>query len=100
MDIIHKSRKQWKCKKFLDHEYTIDNMSKLKNTYTIYTRASEKKDDEFNNSSQTKTLEEYEYNGKKYVRVEIDSYDDEKALFFQMVKNTKMETMFGLKLNL
>ena len=47
----------------LDHEYTIDNMSKLK-ILIQYIQGLRKKKDEFNNSSQTKHLKNMNIMGK------------------------------------
>lgn len=56
----------------LEQAYRRGNISKTRNTYTT----DSEKYDAYSRPFKAKTHEEYEYNGKRYVRVEANSYYD------------------------
>ncbi len=57
----------------LEREYKSGRLSKTKNSYTTDSRKCDAYDEKF----LAKQHEEYEYNGKRYVRVEANSFYDE-----------------------
>ena len=54
----------------LEQAYRRGNISKTRNTYTTDSVAW----DDYNTAFQPQTHQEYEYNGKRYVRVEVNSF--------------------------
>ena len=75
----------------LERAYRSGSISRTRNSYTTDSVSY----DDYNTSFQPQTYQEYEYNGKKYVRIKADSCYDGNNLHFQMEYNIKMEMMYG-----
>ena len=73
---------QWTCTKniqnILDSAYKKGSLNKTGKSYTVDSR----KYDEYNEDFLAKEYEEYEYNGKKYVRVISNTYFDGRKVAF------------------